>query len=428
MILFSALFVVALVIGFVVCMQIFSATLDVLTVQFATARTVRRYVTLMLENVRLLVFNNMDNDFNAYQTALKSVTDYIKILTDTLLPVLAQSWNYLQIAPPVFRVFKVVFGNHTLDYVPLYYDALQMSNAVVQAGQTALLYPGFGELVPDLISRTPDIRFLLDNRAYLYFYIVDSIFEAVRTLPRTGIDAYNQTVSFNMIIMLTALAGSIMFLFATFTFTHKWMLTKYFVSEQYILKLVASVPKKTAASLVLTLDEEIESFKEIVDVDSDAFGSLDQKIVTSNADGGQGAPTTRHRSRKYAMQLMIGFSVVAMIVVGMFAQTLMSLDLSHSFTRMVNNDDRRLFINMMRVFSNEWISADTSLANDKCSRGMRGALDDAMRYNDLLLSDPGGLSTQFPALTVQTRDCVGNPNTCPGVTDRSDIGFSLKVH
>ncbi|KAI9220843.1 hypothetical protein BC828DRAFT_103844 [Blastocladiella britannica] len=155
---FGFLFFVATLIGFIVCLQMFNATVDVLQNQFATSRTARRLVSVVLENVRLMVFNNLLGAQADFNTALAALKANIAILSTQLLPVVAQSWNYLKTPPPLFRVYKALLSPTSVDYQALSYNALQISQTVVQAGQTALVYANFGQLTPDIFSNAPELR------------------------------------------------------------------------------------------------------------------------------------------------------------------------------------------------------------------------------------------------------------------------------
>ncbi|KAI9217204.1 hypothetical protein BC828DRAFT_391768, partial [Blastocladiella britannica] len=48
-------------------------------------------------------------------------------------------------------------------------------------------------------------------------------------------------------------------------------------------------------------------------------------------------------------------------------------------------------------------------------------------YHALLSNDPGGLSYQFPELTVQPRDCASDPLSCPGVVEIPDLGYNYAI-
>ncbi|KAI9218229.1 hypothetical protein BC828DRAFT_440331 [Blastocladiella britannica] len=407
-------FLVTMVVGFAVCMQMFSATITVINVNFFVARSTRRLILTVIESVRMMVFLRLGlvaTDFAASYATLKST---LNTLTTSMLPMLADMWVKLPTPPLVFRVFKATVDGDLITYQAFSLDALQISQAVVQAGQSALVFNKVGQLSPAVAGNTPEIRFLTDN--------IDTIFAATRTLTQTAVDAYNRTVTDNMTILLSAMVAALVFLAATYTFTYQQTLQSYFVGETQILKLVLGTPKKLASALVLSLEEEIESFKELVDSDNDLMSDIDFKTLPSSETRGK---DVRHRGKRFAIQILLGFSVVAAFSIGMYAQALSSLDLSKGFARWAANTDRRLTLLTTRIFANEWESDIPTVSNDQISKVIQGAILDMVTNNNFLYNDPGGLQAQFPALTTQPRDCV--TVACPGVVPQPEVGYTLAM-
>ncbi|KAI9224965.1 hypothetical protein BC828DRAFT_372128 [Blastocladiella britannica] len=408
----SGAFLLTVVVGFAVCMQMFSATIGVLNVQFVTARNTRRYVLTVMENIRQVLFTGLAVDQAGFAANVAAIKTTLVELSGTLLPTLANMWNSLPTAPPLFRMYKAKVDGGVVSYQAFAMDALQVSQAVVQAGQSALVYSGIGQLTPEIANSTPEIRFLTDN--------IETIITATRTLTQTAIDAYNQMVTQNMIILLSSLVAAILCLVATYTFTYRSTLQSYFVGETQILKLVLSVPKKLASALVLSMEEEIESFKELVDSENDLMSDIDFKTLPSSENRGK---DVRHRGKRFAAQILVGFAVVAAFSVGMFAQALSSLDLNKGFSRLMANADRRLNVIASRTFANEWASVLTTISNDQCSKVIQGVILEMTTSNNVLFNDPGGLQAQFPALTTQPRDCV--TSVCASVVAQPAVGYTL---
>ncbi|KAI9223005.1 hypothetical protein BC828DRAFT_377019 [Blastocladiella britannica] len=406
----SALFYVALAVGLVMCMQLFAASTSVLRVEFATARAARRMVSSTLETVRQLVFTNLLGlpvDFVAAVAALRT---NLSTLATVHLPVLAKSWATLATPTPVFRVYNAQLTNTSVNYDAVSYSALQIAQSVVQAGQSALVFARYGDLVPLVVQNVPEIRFLTDN--------IDSIYQAIRTLPKTGIGAYNQTAFYGMGVLLAALVASLTALALTLLLASKWIVGKYFCYETHLLRMVVGVPKKTASDLVLALEEEIEAFREIIDADNhEELQGIDRR---SRGGGMSSSDTPAPPSRKRVanMLLAVGFVVLSGLVLAMFLQAIGSLDLSQGFNRMLTNDDRHFDMVRMRVIANEWISLDDTINNDQCTRSIRSALADAKVSHSLLVNEMDGLSQQFPGLTVMSRNCTRYPTSCVGALNQ----------
>ncbi|KAI9219584.1 hypothetical protein BC828DRAFT_406569 [Blastocladiella britannica] len=94
---------------------------------------------------------------------------------------------------------------------------------------------------------------------------------------------------------------------------------------------------------------------------------------------------------------------------------------------MLNNEDRRHFMVLIRIYSRQWLSVDFTIPDDTSIRSTRGALMDSQMYHALLSNDPGGLSYQFPELTVQPRDCARNPSLCHGIVEMPEIGYNYAL-
>ncbi|KAI9218736.1 hypothetical protein BC828DRAFT_387806 [Blastocladiella britannica] len=404
----------ACIIGFIVCRELFATTVTTLTVVFDDARQTRFQAANIIDYVRGIVYANMISERDLFNQNYAGLAAAVQDMVSSKLPGVLASQAALTVPPSTFRMYQSYQLTGVYDFTAVTLNGLQTAQWVVLAGKLALGY-SYGALMPEVCSAISSIRFLTDNLA--------AIFQALATLPDSGIVAYMQLLNGSQGLLYGTMICTLVALLAAIVYADQMIIGKYFETESQLTRLLLSVPRSTASHIVTNLEEELEAFREVTDVDS---LTLEQhRLAAINGRGDQGKPHMKGR-RWYRLAMSITFVLIASVTAGMYAATLSLVNQQSNMHVVVLSGTRRYLITALNIFSREYISPDWTISPETCIKNNRGALLDLATTHSTLVNDVDGLSFLFPSLTVYPRDCTAI-GSCGNMTEIPAIGFTRQV-
>ncbi|KAI9164655.1 hypothetical protein H9P43_008514 [Blastocladiella emersonii ATCC 22665] len=404
----TAVFLGCLSAGFVICLNFLQQTGVVLD-RYTTMRSARTAMLLIVEAMRSMIYASYTNSPVRYQAALKTLNVSGLQPAFQVLPSMAQWTAKWTVQPPVYRMMKSIVMGNTTDYVPLDMMPMDAFKAVIQAGNRAINFTAPLSLTYLEFNSNADTRFIAEN--------IFNVFDAVRTLSQSMVE-YRLLVANSFSVMMTCLGVTLVALVALAVVVYYFVFHQFFAREDRVLQLLRALPKRAASTIVTSLEEEIESFREVTDGGDDELSNLDVRAVSIDRETGAAQP---HRSRYYLFMTAAGSLLVGLAVLFMFLVTLQSTSVQMDMDRLIKTSDRRLFVISVRIMGNEFLMpADQVLTADMGLQYCRSGLYDFKTLHTALINDPDGLSTTFPSMTVFPRDW----SKPPAIVEQPDIGFT----
>ncbi|ORZ36427.1 hypothetical protein BCR44DRAFT_83630 [Catenaria anguillulae PL171] len=354
--------------------------------------------------------------------AIRGLHNNLRKLSKEYLPVIAGSDNSVTKNQARFRLFSHHPHPNITDFIPLEPTSIEVTTVVMQAASVALTQSVFGQLTAEQFKQSTELKFLTDN--------LRKVLLGLKALPDTVIAGYDHTASFYISAIYVFIGVSLVFPFFLFVLMHNRILNRYFTSERRILRLIRDIPKRKAGELVSTVDEEIESFREI----TDGGDSPDDASININPRLTQPTQSTVNakRGRRYTWASIAGLIAMASIMLFMFMETLNLLNIAADMQRMIDSGDRRFYCSLERIYSREYImrsvtpSHDHAISKIDIIQQTRAALTSLEDLHEHLDHDEDGLIRLVPALVTLPRDCT-NLASCPGVVEDLDIGMTRET-
>ncbi|KAI9222529.1 hypothetical protein BC828DRAFT_21612 [Blastocladiella britannica] len=151
-----------------------------------------------------------------------------------------------------------------------------------------------------------------------------------------------------MICTLVALLAAVLYV-------DRMIIGKYHEMESQITRLLLSVPRSTASHIVTDLEEALEAFREVTEVDSTTVEQ--QRLAAmgggtgSHSSHGSGRRGGVTRRRKFQMIAGVLVALIAGVTVGMYAVTLSYVSdcffFGHGSTGASQGDDPLFFVQTM---------------------------------------------------------------------------------
>ncbi|KAJ3361951.1 hypothetical protein GGF32_006828 [Allomyces javanicus] len=150
---------------------------------------------------------------------------------------------------------------HAFDFTPMDASPLDLVTAVYKAGLFAEAHPTYGTFVAPVYESADATNFVHGN--------FNAIFDAISLIPALGLSTFLNLLNGCFSMLLAVMSGSVLVLAGAAAYTLVKPIGEYFRTERQLLKVLHTMPKRVAQSMVTTLDEEIETFNEVLGMDED---------------------------------------------------------------------------------------------------------------------------------------------------------------
>ncbi|ORZ34099.1 hypothetical protein BCR44DRAFT_361787 [Catenaria anguillulae PL171] len=379
------LFLAAVVTGFVLCMNFTSASEAKLAVEFAATRDARRNVLNIVEGMRQMLYGNLLQNRDEFDQGRTQLADRHAELVKDLLPIINPIDAIYHERLPHIKLFHRINVNATrVDFIPATVTPVELANTIAQTGSLVLGLSEFGVLSSQHFANISSLRFIVDN-----FF---EIYDGMRLLPSIGLQVHAEMAQQVTIMISVIMAVSLALLGILGVVVFLAIFRQYFRQESKVHGLMMAFPKRTAANLLVDIEEELESFREITqneELDETDLGATtadtsnndgDDSVPTGssveNATGGQssrsGIPSKRRRVTKYYIWLALAFTGICTCVLALFSYTLSALFAVDGDTNLlVKSADRRYFLNGIVFAAREFASPDWSIPSAKILQNPR---------------------------------------------------------
>ncbi|KAI9187743.1 hypothetical protein H9P43_002134 [Blastocladiella emersonii ATCC 22665] len=410
----SILFMAALICGFILCLAFTDATALVLN-KLSTASLGQRHALEVLESLREMVFDNISRDWTDLATHvghLKGALESgISLLTD-----LSQWESGASVAAPRLRMHLARFTSNMINLEPLDMTPVQIYRSVLQAGALGISFSAPGNMTAQAFLQAIELRFLTDN--------LDTMVVGLRSMAELSVNEYLQLINNSITYMVLAAAASVLFLFLVAVSLFYGVFRKYFSNQNHILRMLQGIPKRAAANMLTAIEEEIENFREVTDMqDDDLIGAQPSSV---GINGAQNTSTSWTRTSKYMICLLYMILVVGSMTAGMFLTALASTEMTNDVHRVIQSNSRALKVQAMRVYSTEFFAADATVDDWTCIRQSRSLLYDLQQTHRELELDSQGLAEMLPGETITPRNCSAI-SPCEGVQPDVRVGFTYEL-
>ncbi|KAJ3347751.1 hypothetical protein GGF32_006586, partial [Allomyces javanicus] len=399
----GAVYLAALIAGFIVCVAFFAQSRVVMQVNFTLAKVSRRQIINVIDAIQRILAANHYLQWPGYASrmAAEFASAYAVLqaawtqITSEALPFLG---NDPDAASTLYRI--AVLTNTTIpgvvDYKPDSISLLELVQNIAIAGGTALQFPALGELTFTRMQGIPAIDFLFEN-----FWV---LLTAVSQLPQKGIAAYDALTESSNAQLIVALVLAIVALLALSVFLYVQPLCGYFGVETKILTHIANINKRAAMELVTATEEEIESFREFTNLDnvSDLELASQVRITPAGSVGDQNQGSDRRRVTRL---VLVAVMAVAVLTSGMFTVAFQTENVTVLMRLMTQSIERRFYLRVNQLLTRQlMVPAENQIPNSDNLRTLRSNLYDFKILHDKLTSDTKGLAAQFPQYTVYLAD------------------------
>ncbi|KAI9221539.1 hypothetical protein BC828DRAFT_380693 [Blastocladiella britannica] len=413
----SLMLVTSIVIGFIICLQFFAAGQVALDSRFTIARNARRDVIALIENMRLMVYANSLQQPATFAAAVSTLRSTMATLLTDSLPSMAAYDSSVHDQVTKTPLYMPHSTGSRMDYLPTSYSPVEVVNTIVQAAQIALSMDTYGALTPSIWASTTDLNFISAN--YM------SILGAVQTIPDFGVNAFNALVHSSTLQLALTLVVSILLLLATVFIAWKISLSEYFFLELRIQKLMMQLPRKVAAELVTSYEEEVENFQEFSANASESMEDTDIRLVGA-ATATQDAGNKPRRGKKYYVAMSTSTALIFGLLLAMYLFTFNSTKIEADMSRLYKSSNRRSLSTCARIVSREYTFADGVLSVAEILQYTRSAVQTITDLQNGLEEDMEGLNVLIPGLTILSRNC-SLPGACANVQPNLAVGFPLSV-
>ncbi|KAJ3374405.1 hypothetical protein GGF31_007925 [Allomyces arbusculus] len=412
-----AIYTACLVTGLLIASRFFDNCTDVVTNKFFIAREARRKVTEVIDAVHNMAYSSyfasgaqwadystpMAAEFAAAYAQLKTALDSLE--TAGLPYVSAQP----SLADATFRVD--VRENTSIprafDFTPMDASPLDLVTAVYRAGLFAEAYPTYGTFVASVYESADATSFVNGN--------FNAIFDAITLVPALGLSAFLSLLNECFYMLLAVMSGSVLLLTGAAAYTLVKPISEYFRTERKLLKVLHTMPKRVAQSMVTTLDEEIETFNEVLgmDEDGDDQENGDKVALTTlppaTADSASRVELVSRVAHARARRWIVGLALAAVfLTVGTFLVPLWASNSVTYIQELLKSTQRRQALRILNLLLRETVFPSTILFKAQSAIGSVTAANAVLESTHAAVvasANPYTVSAVLPHLTQLTMPC-----------------------
>ncbi|ORZ36366.1 hypothetical protein BCR44DRAFT_51557 [Catenaria anguillulae PL171] len=395
-------FVGSVVVGFVLCHNLYFKTTRFLATEFAVARDVRRECRSIIENTRLMTFESLPTGTRrGFSTALNATRKATTSLLRDFLPTLVRSYQQLpRDVIPTRRVFLKRVVNNVTDFQPLLATPMDAVDLIAQAGAIASGFPSTSSLLPPMYDTIPELGVLVHH--------LPELLDMSGMFRSMFFGEYQEALRNDLSLLLVSGCVSLGLLAAGMGVVYWVVLGRYFEGERRVMRMLMKVPKRDAGEIVTSLEEEIENMVELTEGEDGGNDSLDLHMSSSASSSPSTAKSTKQsagRMKRIVAQLVAFAFALSVLIFAMYFFTYMSLDQEDEMRRMALSADRRMQAALIRLYAREWMS-DPMFPSGLQVQRLRGVIADLVSVHALLVNDMGGFGDQLPHLTTLPRTCA----------------------
>ncbi|KNE65582.1 hypothetical protein AMAG_09562 [Allomyces macrogynus ATCC 38327] len=410
-----AIFIACLVTGLLIASRFFDNCTDVVTNKFFQAREARRKVTEVIDAVHNMAYSSyfasgaqwadyatpMAAEFAAAYEQLENALDSLE--TAGLPYVSAQP----SLADATFRVD--VRENTSIprafDFTPMDASPLDLVTAVYKAGLFAESYSAYGTFVAPVYESAEATNFVHGN--------FNAIFDAISLIPALGLSTFLSLLNGCFYVLLAVMSGSVLVLAGAAAYTLIKPIGEYFRIERQLLKVLHTMPKRVAQSMVTTLDEEIETFNEVLDMDEDGDNQENGDKVgltalpSATADSASRMELVPRVAHARARRWIVGLTLVAVVLtVGTFLVPLWASNSVTYIQELLKSTQRRQALRILNLQLRETVFPSTILFKAQSAIGSVTAANAILEFTHVaVVGNPYSVSAVLPHLTQLTMPC-----------------------
>ncbi|ORZ32008.1 hypothetical protein BCR44DRAFT_62184 [Catenaria anguillulae PL171] len=185
--------------------------------------------------------------------------------------------------------------------------------------------------------------------------------------------------------------------------------------------MLLKIPKKTATTLLTQAEEDLETFREVTELD----GTDEHQTLHSRSGTSLFAWLSSGNKRAFKVKMLIASIAFAIgcLVCMMLGAPLMSTGLKGHIDWLVTSGNRRYEMQSWLVFSQEAFFADGSIASSRMLKSLRGNVRDIGLEHEKLETISATIYLLFPNSTIYPRNCT-LAASCPAASDIPDVGFT----
>ncbi|KAJ3361952.1 hypothetical protein GGF32_006829 [Allomyces javanicus] len=382
-------YLTCLAVGLVLALQFFDSCNTVVSKELSLARNARMKITDALDGMHLMGYSNFfASGWPGYVDAMAAEFDVgYKHVTAALADLERDGLPYVAAQPvmtvPNVRVFaqeQLQLGITVTNYQAADMSTLDLATTVYKAGLMALQYPVFGTF-SDAVYEAPQTPtlFVFDN--------YKNVFDAINQLPKLGLTQFVGLIgrAFNTLLVVTVFATAAIVCMAGYALY--WPVAGYFGTQAKLLKVLRTMPKRVAQSMVTTLDAEIEAFQDVRGIDEtgevaghrgdhgSAASGLERAAVLlasnrveGNASGGSAGGrsgaglTPPARARALVKRgIKVAAVVAVMLTVGTFLLPLSATTSERQIQELLNSNQRHQALTIINLKIREVVFPSTIL-------------------------------------------------------------------
>ncbi|KNE62747.1 hypothetical protein AMAG_07933 [Allomyces macrogynus ATCC 38327] len=412
-----ATYVACLVTGLLLASRFFDNCTDVVTHKFFLARDARRKVTEVIDAVHNMAYSSyfasgaqwadyvtpMAAEFAAAYTQLEAS---LKSLESVGLPYVSAQPS---LAEATFRVDvrENTSIPHAYDFTPMDASPLDLVTAVYKAGLYAKAYPTYGTFLAPVYESADATNFVHSN--------FNAIFDAISLIPALGLSSFLSLLNGCFYMLLAVMSGSVLVLAGAAAYTLIKPIGEYFRTERQLLRVLHTVPKRVAQSMVTTLDEEIETFNEVLGMDEDgddqengdnAGLTAPSTVTVDSTSRVDLVPRVAHaRARRW----IVGLTLAAVVMtVGTFLVPLWASNSVTYIQELLKSNQRRQALRILNLQLRETVFPSTILFKAQSAIGSvtaANAILESTHAAAVASDNPYSVSAVLPHLTQLTMPC-----------------------
>ncbi|KAI9222954.1 hypothetical protein BC828DRAFT_377157 [Blastocladiella britannica] len=418
------LFVVC--IGFRSCLQFFSNAAASQRKLF-TSIAVRQQALATIENIRLMVQAPQDPlgsiVYPSVWSRLSANTTGLTLSIDQVTSWAVQSKQIWK----TFRVYQPVtlpaISPARFDYAALYITPLAAAELVILAAKLALKFDGStpaSTLTTASMMANTELRILVDN-----FIMIQA---AISEMLNTYMTEFMSFFATNNQFMWAYIAiGFVIFNIAGLLVAH-FIVRPYLENEMEVVRILLRIPRKIVESLVTQTTESLECFREVTGAGENDENENAEDAIAATTSLSSSASTQAQilgkssGSLQYYVSILLAALALSSIVGGMFGSTV-GMASSSDYARVTYVSNRFYANSQWRLCSREYFYSDGTFTSDWAIQTCRSVAMDYRANHALAQVVSSGMAIDFPANTVEARDCE---NGCH-IAEDPTIGFTLAV-
>ncbi|KNE62748.1 hypothetical protein AMAG_07934 [Allomyces macrogynus ATCC 38327] len=431
-----ALYLACLAVGLVLALQFFDSCNTVVSKELSLARNARMKITEALDGMHLMGYSNFfASGWPGYVDAMAAEFDVgYKQVSAALADLERDGLPYVAAQPimtvPNVRVFaqeQLQLGITVTNFQAADMSTLDLATTVYKAGLMALQYPVFG-MFSDAVYEAPQTPtlFVFDN--------YKNVFDAINQLPKLGLTQFVALIgrAFNTLLVVTVFATAA--IVGTAGYALYWPVAGYFGTQAKLLKVLRTIPKRVAQSMVTTLDAEIEAFHEVRGIDEtgevaghqgdgSAASGLERAAVllaSHRAEGRASGGSASGRSgevftppaRAHALVkrgIMAAAVVAVMLTVGTFLLPLSATTSERQIQELLNSNQRHQALTVINLKIREVVFPSTILFKATSAIGAVVEAIADLEDAQVLVTSPSNVhsvTAALPDLTTLAMPCT----------------------